>query len=267
MTSGVGMGGEYFHCNLCGGAQFSDLKSRRNAKCAECGSLERTRLLWMYLERLNLTGETRVLHMAPERGLYRALKRRLQPTEPSRYVCADIDPERFKFVKNMTRLDLCDLDDQPSNQYDVIIHSHVMEHVTCNIAYTLFHLHRMLKPEGHHVCVIPFRPGRYDECFQQIGNRERTRRFGQHDHVRRFGVEDMDRHLGALLNVPSSFDAREQFGEESLRRANIPEAAWRGFTINTVLTLKKYDMKLLSDPSRENYRPRIPHADHELGEH
>jgi Methyltransferase domain len=263
----MGMGSDDIHCNLCGGVLFSDIKSRKNAKCAECGSLERTRLLWMYLERLKLTGETRVLHMAPEPGLYRALERRLQPAEPSSYICADIDPDRFKFVKNMARLDLCDLDDQPSNQYDVIIHSHVMEHVTCNIAYTLFHLHRMLKPEGHHVCVIPFRPGCYDECFQQIGRRERIRRFGQHDHVRRFGVEDVNRHLGALLKLPSTFDAREKFGEESLRRANIPEAAWCGFTINTVLTLKKYDMKLLSRSGRENYRPRISACGYEIGEH
>lgn len=206
----------------------------------------------MYLERLDFTGETRVLHMAPEPGLYRALKKRLQSAEPGNYICADIDPDRFKFVNNMDRLDLCDLDGQPSDQYDVIVHSHVMEHVACNIAYTLFHLHRMLKPEGHHVCVIPFLPGRYDECFQQIGRGERTRRFGQHDHVRRFGVEDIDRHLGALLSLPRTFDAREQFGEEHLRRANIPAAAWCGFTVHTVLTLKKYDMKLLPRSSRED---------------
>ena len=267
MTSGMGIAIDDSHCNLCGGTRFTDIKSRKNAKCAGCGSLERTRLMWMYLERLNFTGETRVLHMAPERGLYRALKRRLQPAERRSYVCADIDPDRFKFVKNMARLDLCDLDDQPSNQYDLIIHSHVLEHVTCNIAYTLFHLHRMLKPEGHHVCVIPFRPGCYEESFQQIGRRERTRRFGQHDHVRRFGVQDIDRHLGALLALPATFDALDQFDEESLLRANIPEEAWRGFTINTVLTLGKYDMKLLSRSSRGSCHPQLRHADSETGEH
>lgn len=199
----------------------------------------------MYLERLDLTGETRVLHMAPERGLYRALKKRMQPAESRNYTCADINPDRYTFVNDMVKLDLCNLDDQPSDQYDVIIHSHVMEHLPCNIAYTLFHLHRMLQPEGHHVCVIPFLPGRYDECFDRLGDNERTRRFGQHDHVRRFGREDIDRHLGALVRLPRNFDAREQFGEEHLRRANIPETAWFGFTVNTVLVLRKYDMKFL----------------------
>lgn len=236
-------------CNLCGGTKFSDVKSRKKAKCEVCESVERTRLLWMYLERLDFTSTTRVLHMAPERGLYTALKKRIPPAEPANYVCADIDPRGYGFVDNLATLDLCDLDDQPSNQYDVIIHSHVMEHVPCNIAYTLFHLHRMLKPEGHHVCVIPFLPGGYDECFQPIGDQERTRRFGQHNHVRRFGTEDIDRHLGALVKLPRKFDAAEEFGEERLRNANIPESARRGFTINTVLVLGKYDMKLLLPPA------------------
>jgi hypothetical protein len=119
-----------------------------------------------------------------------------------------------------------------------------MEHIPCNIAYTLFHLHRMMKAGGRHVCVIPFLPGKYDECFQDIPERERIRRFGQHDHVRRFGIDDVDRHLGAIVDLPSEFDALNRFGEERLRIANIPEGAWRGFSIHTVLELKKDDFKL-----------------------
>ena len=244
--TGSGMNTDHdTRCNLCGGTEFSDVKLRKNAKCRSCGAAERTRLLWMYLQRLDLTSESRVLHMAPEKGLYMAIKNRLQSAEPRNYVCADFNPGRYKHLDNVEKLNLCDLDDQNSEQYDLIIHSHVMEHVPCNIAYSLFHLHRMLKPKGRHVCVIPFLPGWYDECFKQIGREERTRRFGQHDHVRRFGTEDIDRHLGALLRLPPKFDAREDFGEERLRQANIPESAWYGFTIHTVLVLGKYDKKLL----------------------
>jgi hypothetical protein len=239
------MGRNSWRCNLCGGTRFTDFRSRKNVQCGSCESVERTRLLWMYLERLTFTSETRVLHMAPERSLYNALKKRIQPAN---YVCADLNPDAYGFVGNMSRLDLCNLDDQPSDRYDVIIHSHVLEHVPCNIAYILFHLHRMLKSEGHHVCVIPFLSGCYDECFQPIGPDECKRRFGQANHVRRFGVEDIDRHLGALLQLPGEFNAREQFGAGPLRRANIPESAWRGFTVNTVLVLRKYDMKLLLQP-------------------
>lgn len=119
-----------------------------------------------------------------------------------------------------------------------------MEHVPCNIAYTLFHLHRMLKPGGHQVCVIPFLPGKYDESFQEIPDQDRIRRFGQHDHVRRFGTDDVDRHLGAIVELPDRFDAVERFGEERLRHAQIPEEAWHGLTIHTVLKLAKNDFKL-----------------------
>lgn len=229
-------------CNLCGGKTFSQVKMRPLAKCDKCSSMERTRLLWMYVQKFQLTPETRVLHLAPERGLYRALSKRLNAQN---YVCADIDPSRYKFAENMRKIDLCALDDQASDEYDLIIHSHVMEHVPCNIAYTLFHLHRMLKPNGKQVCVIPFTPGRYDESFSDIGDKERTRRFGQRDHVRRFGAEDIGRHLGSIMKLPATFDATESFSQEELRRANIPETAWRGFTINTVLQLGKLDMKLL----------------------
>jgi phosphoglycolate phosphatase len=230
-------------CNLCGSATFVDMNTRKAVRCNECGSLERTRLLWLYLENGRIHENAKVLHLAPEKGLYDTLSKRLAP---GNYVTADIDPSRYRFAKDCVKLDLCELDDQPSGEYDLIIHSHVLEHVPCNVAYTLFHLHRMLKDDGRHICVIPFMAGKYDECFQDIGNEERQRRFGQFDHVRRFGKEDMGSHLGKLLNLPEEFNALDTFSEETLRAANIPENHWRGFHIGTVLYLRKTDRTLLA---------------------
>ena len=184
------------------------------------------------------------MHLAPERGLYNVLVNRV---EKGNYIPADIDPSKYPFADNCVKIDLCDLDNEPSLQYDLIIHSHVLEHTPCNIAYTIFHLHRMLKKEGHHICIIPFMSGKYDECFQEISDEERVRRFGQFDHVRRFGREDICSHLGKLINIPKDFDATQHFSEEILREANIPENHWRGFHIGTVLLLKRYDMKFLFD--------------------
>ncbi len=231
-------------CNLCGGTEFEDVKSRPKVKCTGCRSVERTRLLWMYLQEVEFGPDTRVLHLAPERGLYRKLSKLISP---GNYTCSDINPKRYKFVENIIRLDLCDLDEQPSGEYDLIIHSHVMEHVPCNFAYTLFHLHRMLKPDGKQICIIPFGRGKYDECFQDISDEERRRRFGQHDHVRRFGAEDRHAHLGSIINLPTEFDAKARFGARRLRQANIPEKNWTGFTTSTVLTLKKSDLRLKAD--------------------
>ena len=228
-------------CNICGNKTFADVKSRVNARCTNCNSLERTRLLWLFLQDIDITDTTRILHLAPERGLYDKLKAH---AKPGNYVCADFEPQRYSFASEIIAIDLTDLDDQPSDQYDIIVHAHVMEHIPCNIAYTLFHLHRMMTSGGRHVCVIPFLSGKYDESFQDMPEKERVRRFGQHDHVRRFGVEDIHRHLGSVVKLPDEFSAMDRFGVERLRNANIPEAAWRGFSIHTVLDLRKDDFKL-----------------------
>lgn len=227
-------------CNICGCTEFVDMSTRKSVKCKSCGSLERTRLLWFYLERLKIDKKTRILHLAPEKGLYRKLKE----LAGDNYVPADLDPARYHFVENCRKMDLCMMEDWPSNEFDLILHAHVFEHIPCNIAYPLFHLHRMLNEKGVHLCIVPFVSGRYDECFQEIDDDERSSRFGQYDHVRRFGKDDIQAHLGKILNIPSCFDARNVVSEEELIDANIPKSHWYGFHIGTVLSLKKNDYRL-----------------------
>lgn len=228
-------------CNICDSEKFGPQGNRPWAKCLECGSFERTRLMWMYLQRAHVTPSDRVLHIAPEKGLYKKFSDLLSPEE---YHCADLFPEQYKFATNIRTMDLCNLDGENSNYYDFIVHSHVLEHIPCNIAYTLFHLHRMLKPSGRHICVIPFMDGEYDECFGEMNDRERISRFGQDDHVRRFGNRDLDRHLGSIVKLPKRFDASNDFSKTILLEANIPEAMWKGFHPSTVLDLGKYDYRL-----------------------
>jgi len=235
-------------CNICGNDNFIDMKNRKNVKCSECKSLERTRLLYMYLQKLTIKKNHKILHISPEKGIYNKL---IKQVDQGNYTVADIDPERYKYAHNCIKIDLCDLDNLPSNYYDLIIHSHVLEHTTCNIAYTLFHLHRMMTLSGLHVCIIPFSPGKYDECFQDISDEERERRFGQHDHVRRFGREDIDLHLGKIMSIPNIFDSTEHFSPDQLRKNNIPEKEWKGFHISTILLLKKYDMKFLQPQPKD----------------
>lgn len=232
-------------CNLCGSSDFVEMNGRPNARCRHCGSLERTRLMWMYLSRIQMDGAFRALHIAPEKGLYAALTKRLASKN---YKVADINPKLYGFAKNCQQIDLCNLDSQLSDNYDLIVHSHVLEHTPCNIAYTLCHLHRMLKPGGKHVFVVPFMKGRYDECFQDIGDEERVRRFGQDDHVRRFGRDDLNEHLGKILKLPNQFDATKDFDNEDLRSANIPITHWTGFTSSTVIIVDKHDARFFVNP-------------------
>lgn len=231
------------NCNLCGCTIFVDMNARKGVRCRDCGSLERTRLLWMYLERLQLPADCKILHLAPERGIFDNLSKRFPHGD---YTAADIDPKRYSFAKKCLKIDLTELESWPSNEYDLILHCHVMEHIPCNIAYPIFHLHRMMKPTGTHLCVIPFMRGEYEECFDEIGDDERTKRFGQYDHVRRFGREGVEKHLGKVLRMPLDFDATKSFSEKSLVEANIPKSSWRGLSPNSVMQFRKDDYRLVA---------------------
>jgi phosphoglycolate phosphatase len=216
------------------------MNQRKAVRCKKCGSFERTRLFWLYVGRLNMPKGSRVLHIAPEKGLYD----KLSSNPDIEYIVADIDPGRYAFAENCQFIDLTDMEAWPDSGFDYIFHIHVIEHIPCNLAYPMFHLHRLLKPEGTHLCIIPFLSGHYDESLADIGDAERTRRFGQYDHVRRLGREDVCSHLGKIVRLPDSFDATRDFSEEDLRDANIPENHWRGFHIGTVLQLRKSDYRL-----------------------
>jgi hypothetical protein len=65
----------------------------------------------MYLEKLSINRRWKILHLAPERGLYDALSKLVEEVN---YTVSDIDPQRYSFAKNCQKIDLCELDDQPS---------------------------------------------------------------------------------------------------------------------------------------------------------
>ena len=230
-------------CNICMGREFIDFNGRVAILCSTCKSAERHRLLWFYLERLGLTPASRVLHLGPEPGIYGRLAQLLVPAN---YDVRDFSPERYAFATGIKHIDLSCVDTLPSDHYDLIVHSHVLEHVLCNIAHPLYHLHRALKPHGKHVFQVPFNGGRYDECFQDIGSAERIRRFGQDDHVRSFGSLDVSSHLGKLLDIDDIPDAGRDFSAARLEEANIPRQTWQGLSPSTTFCLDKYQMTLLA---------------------
>ncbi|MGE3986863.1 methyltransferase domain-containing protein [Pseudorhodoplanes sp.] len=197
-------------------------------------------MLAFYLAQMKLDPGASVLHIAPEKGLFDYFSSRW---EISDYVVADFNPEQYAFTKCRS-IDLCNLESWPSDQFDLIVHSHVLEHTTCNIAYTIYHLHRMLKRNGRHVFVVPFASGKYEESFRTMSNAERTQRFGQWDHVRRFGCDDIDMHLGKIVRLPSAFDATSFATVTELEQANIPKLSWTGINPSTVIDLAKNDYLL-----------------------
>ncbi len=227
-------------CNLCGSAEFKDFNNRPKAICARCGAYERTRVLKLLLDRMDISPRTSVLHIAPERGLYTYLKPRT-----GHYVPCDIDVERYAHIPEIRRIDLCDASTfEGLGLFDLIIHNHVIEHVPCNWTVVMVRLHRMLKDGGHHMFSLPIYGKSYEEDLADLREAERTSRFGQYDHCRRFSPVDLQRTLGAVFRIPTNYDLESMITMEALDRANIPGRARHGMTGHSVFALCKDDLIL-----------------------
>ena len=228
-------------CNCCGGAEFAAKGRRPGIRCTKCHAVERTRALRLVLEALDLPKPaSRVLHFAPEYGLHEWLRARAG----AGYDPVDFSPSRYKWA-GARKMDLTtDAEGLKSETYDLILHSHVMEHIPCNTTAVLYHLHRALKPDGMQVCCIPFLPGRrYEESLEPLSEEVAAARFGQRDHVRVFGALDAERTIGMVFNLPD-YDIRKLVPEADLMKYNIPEYAWTGLSQHTILVLRKDDLKL-----------------------
>src|SRR2546423_7083686 len=100
--------GTRVECPICAGRfrKFRSHGGRPNAGCPRCGSLERHRLLWLYLTRETdvLSARLDVLHFAPEPGLANKLA-----TLPNlAYLSADRDPRAAMVRADITALELAD---------------------------------------------------------------------------------------------------------------------------------------------------------------
>jgi len=193
-----------------------------------------------------------VLHLAPETSLYNVLV----SVAGEGVIPTDYNISRYKRrFKGIRRLDLCgDYASVSDRRYDLILHSHVMEHIPCNYAVALKRLNDLLKPKGYQVCSIPISRGRYEECLG-LPPELATERFGHPDHVRRFGVEDLQATLGKVIPMAPAYDLLAKFDAATLTRHNIPEATWKGYSAHSVLYWRK-DEFLLAD--QQHGCPRLP---------
>ena len=136
--------GEKVTCNCCNKSfkrflPYGDLMIKReNACCPWCSSLERTRMLWDYLEKSNLlNNNNKVLHFAPETVIEKTLLKNVNIN----YITADINPLLAMEVVDITKIKFSD------NSFDVIICSHVISVVKDDIK-ALSELFRVLKKGG-----------------------------------------------------------------------------------------------------------------------
>ncbi len=183
----------------------------REAECPWCRSNDRERLLYLFLQRDTelLRTPLRVLHVAPEARLRRAIARRQES-----YETTDLDMPGVDFHSDLTAIA------RPDAAYDAIICSHVLEHVSDDRA-AMREMHRVLAPGGWAVLQVPIaaRAERTDEeePGTHLPPEERARRFGDPTHVRLYAEADYVRRLEESGFSVRATSAVELLGERSVR--------------------------------------------------
>ncbi|WP_452221715.1 class I SAM-dependent methyltransferase [Lacinutrix salivirga] len=161
-------------------------KQRNNVLSPSTLSLERHRLLWLYLKNETdfFTAEKKVLHFAPEQCFLKRFKK----LKNINYTTTDLESPIAD-----VKADICNLPFK-DNSYDVILCNHVLEHIPDDTK-AMQELYRVLKPGGYGVFQIPQDLSR-DITFEDnsiIDKKERAKIFGQYDHVRVYGRDYFDK--------------------------------------------------------------------------
>jgi SAM-dependent methyltransferase len=156
--------------------------SRPNALCPGTLSLERHRLLWLYLQRKTtlLKNKLKVLHIAPEQVFYS----RFKSFNHWDYTTTDL----YSPMADV-KADICDLPFKDVT-FDLILCNHVLEHIPDDIK-AMEELYRVLKKGGTLIAQVPLeaeRPTTFEDN-SVTDKAKRTEIFGQYDHVRIYGID------------------------------------------------------------------------------
>ncbi|WP_298392796.1 class I SAM-dependent methyltransferase [Flavobacterium sp.] len=182
---------------------------RNNVLSPSTLSLERHRLLWLYLQNetdffqseidsdssskqtksfrlrdTEINSVLKVLHFAPEQEFYKRFKKQ-----------TNIDYTTTDLLSPLAdvKADICNLPFE-DNHYDLIFCNHVLEHIPDDTK-AMQELYRVLKPGGLGIFQIPQDLSRATTFSDDtiVDQKERAKIFGQYDHVRVYGRDYFDK--------------------------------------------------------------------------
>ncbi len=159
---------------------------RENVLSPSTLSLERHRLLWLYLvnETDFFTKSHKVLHFAPEQAFHK----RFKTLDNIEYTTTDLNSPLAE-----VKADICNLPFE-DNSFDVILCNHVLEHIPDDTK-AMQELYRVMKPGGWGIFQIP-QDLKREKTFEDdsiTDKKERAKIFGQYDHVRIYGRDYFDK--------------------------------------------------------------------------
>lgn len=173
---------------------YGRINSRKNALAPHSLSLERHRLMWLYLKEQTtfFTEKHKVLHIAPE---YCFLKPFGQMSNID-YTTADLISPWAKVKLDVQNMPLAD------NEFDVVFCNHVLEHVPSDYK-AMSELYRVMKPGGFGIFQVPLDVN-IDKTIEDsaINTPElREKHYGQRDHLRLYGTDYAQRLRSVGFNV------------------------------------------------------------------
>lgn len=157
-------------------------KQRENALSPSTLSLERHRLMWLFLKDntnfFTATKKFKVLHIAPEQCFLDIFRKQ----QNLNYITSDLESPIAD-----VKADICDLPFK-ENEFDVVFCNHVLEHIS-NDTKAIQELYRVLKPGGFGIFQIPqdLSKAITFEDSTITDRKERAKLFGQYDHLRVYG--------------------------------------------------------------------------------
>ena len=188
---------------------------RNNVLSPSTLSLERHRLLWLYLQAETdfftseqVTERKKILHFAPEQCYlkrFRKLKNIDYTTTDLLSPIADV------------KADICNLPFE-DNSYDIILCNHVLEHIPDDTK-AMQELYRVMKPGGYGVFQIPQDLSRA-KTFEDnsiTDKEERAKIFGQYDHVRVYGRDYFNK-LRSIGFKVDEVDYTSKLSEEAIEK-------------------------------------------------
>ncbi len=167
---------------------------RDNVLCPGSLSLERHRLLWLYLKEKTdfFTRNHKMLHIAPEQCFYKLFKAQ-----------KNLDYTTGDYNSPIADIHF-DLHAAPfeNNTFDVIFCNHVLEHVD-DANQCMRELFRIMKPGGWGIFQVPLDTGRETtlEDPNITSEDDREKYYWQKDHVRLFGLDYKDKLAAAGFQV------------------------------------------------------------------
>ena len=157
-------------------------KQRENALSPSTLSLERHRLMWLFLKDetkfFKSKEKLKVLHIAPEQCFLDIFRNQ----DNLEYITSDLESPIAD-----VKADICDLPFK-DNEFDVVFCNHVLEHIPDDTK-AMQELFRVLKNGGFGIFQIPQDLSRATtfEDDSITDKKQRAEIFGQYDHVRVYG--------------------------------------------------------------------------------